>query len=157
MGKTPSFSCYVRMENIRKATPDDIPGLVEMGERMWAATPYASLIAKNTEQMRTLLLQLMGGSGAVLVAEHGKQIVGMLGMVVFSHPISAELTGGELFWWVEPEARGVGVSLLRAGQRFAEDAGAVKMQMVAPTQDVERLYSKLGYSKVETTYQRELR
>jgi GNAT superfamily N-acetyltransferase len=62
----------------------------------------------------------------------------------------------EVVWWVEPEARGDGVRLLRAAEDWAIEQGIGKMQMVAPNERVGALYERMGYLPVETSYQRTL-
>ncbi|MDQ3170236.1 MAG: GNAT family N-acetyltransferase [Acidobacteriota bacterium] len=143
---------------MRKATSDDVPRLVEMGHRFLSSTSYAGAIADNPDQMAaTASMLIEHPHGCVLVAENeAHALVGMLGAIVYAHHISGESVCGEVFWWVEPEHRGVGVRLLRAIETWATGKGALKMQMIAPTPDVCVLYERLGYAPVETAYQRTL-
>jgi GNAT superfamily N-acetyltransferase len=139
---------------IREATLGDVPRLVEMGARFLAST-YAGSLTDNPVQMAHLAKHLITlETGLVLVAERSGRVVGMIGMLIFPHVLSGELCGGELFWWVDPEARGVGLRLLRRAETWAIDRGAVRLQMVAPTPDVGALYERLGYAFVETAYSR---
>ena len=43
----------------------------------------------------------------------------MIGLLLFENPITGEPTVSELFWWVEPEARGSGVRLLKRAEQWA--------------------------------------
>jgi GNAT superfamily N-acetyltransferase len=141
----------------RMATRRDIPRLVEMGQHFLDSTVYRGLIGRNTSQMAATASMLIDSpDGCVVVAERSGVVVGMLGALVFTHHISGERVGGEVFWWVEPEHRGCGVRLLKASETWARARGAVRMQMIAPTPDVGALYQRMGYAAVETTYQRSL-
>jgi GNAT superfamily N-acetyltransferase len=140
---------------IRAAIAADVPRLVEMGRRFRSVTGYAKILAENPEKMAELAGQLVS-QGGLLVSERSGTLVGMLGFIVYPHFISGETTGGEVFWWVEPEHRGEGVKLLREAERLARAAGAQKMQMIAPTERVATFYQRLGYEFVEASYQRSL-
>ncbi|KKL86125.1 hypothetical protein LCGC14_1947880, partial [marine sediment metagenome] len=74
------------------------------------------------------------------------------------HYVSGELIAGEVVWWVDPEARTrrTGLKLMRKAEETAMGMGAVKMQMVAPNERIGKLYEHFGYTKVESTYQRNL-
>lgn len=141
---------------IRRATDADIPRLVEMGRRFLKESPYHRHIAENPQQMAELGRQLMKNAGGLLISEHDGQITGMFGFVVYDHFMSGERVAGEVFWWVEPEARGDGVKLLRTAEQEARNAGAKAMQMIAPDEHVAGFYARLGYIPVEMTYQRSL-
>jgi RimJ/RimL family protein N-acetyltransferase len=140
---------------IRPAVEADIPRLVEMGRRFLASSPYSKFLPENPESMRVLIAQLVGW-GTLLVSEAEGNVTGMIGFMVFNHPMSGEKIGGEIFWWVDPEARGIGLELLKQAEQAVREAGGKKMQMIAPDEGIEKLYQRLGYSQVETTYQRSL-
>lgn len=140
---------------IRTATASDVPRLIEMGERFRSSSTYRKYLAGNSEQMRRFAEKIIDGDG-LLVSERSGKIVSMLGFVVFPHFMSGETTGGEVFWWVEPEHRGEGLKLLRAAEKCARSVGAKRFQMIAPSEDVEKLYELMGYEYVESTYQKML-
>lgn len=141
---------------IRFATLEDVPALVEMGKRFLRESPYHAFLAENPARMYELIAGLIEGSGGVLVSSMGDKITGMLGYILHNHFISGEPMAGEVFWWVEPEYRGQGIRLLHAVEAAAHKAGATKIQMIAPNERVGALYARLGYSPVETTFQRTL-
>lgn len=143
------------MTELRLAREADIPRLIEMGERFRAGSSYERHLAANPEQMTKMAAQLIAVDG-LLISERSGHITGMLGFLVFPHFLSGEVVGGEVFWWVEPEHRGDGLKLLREAERQATARGAKKMQMIAPTDQVARVYQHLGYDFVESAYQREL-
>lgn len=141
---------------IRQATDADLPQLLAMGERFIASTSYSGVLASNPDQMAQTARGLIGmDTGCVLVGDDGGSLIGMIGMIVFTHHISGQRVAGEVFWWVEPEKRGVsGIRLLKAAEAWAKAHGAATVQMTAPTLAVGDMYARLGYAPVETLYQR---
>ena len=140
---------------IRDATSADIPRLVEMGTRFLTETVYSGRVAVNpTAMTRTLELLLASDVGALFVSEADGVLTGMIGLLVFEHPITGERTAQELFWWVEPEHRGYGLRLLKRGEQWAATAGAHQVHMIAPTPAVGQLYERLGYGYLEAAYQK---
>jgi GNAT superfamily N-acetyltransferase len=135
----------------------DVPRMVEMGTRFVTETSYNSRMTVNPEQMaETAHMLIENPAGAVFVSEQAGEVVGMIGLLQFQHPISGESTVSELFWWVEPEHRGHGVRLLKRAERWARSIGAERLHMIAPTSQVGALYEALGYELLETAYQRAL-
>ena len=142
---------------IRNATHADISRLVEMGGRFIASSHYSKHFADNVLARHVLMGRLIEQpDGALFVSEKDGAVVGMIGVWAYQHPCSGDRVGGEVFWWVEPEARGCGIELLRRAERWADDMGCVCFQMIAPDDKVARLYRRLGYTKLEETYQRDL-
>jgi GNAT superfamily N-acetyltransferase len=142
---------------IRRATADDAGRLVEMGQRFVAETEYSGLIAARPECLaQTVASVLENPNGVVLVSGSDASVTGMIAMLAYNHPFSGERTAFEVVWWVEPEARGDGVRLLRAAEDWAKEQGATAVQMVAPNDRVGALYQRLGYAPVETSFQRSL-
>lgn len=146
---------------IRRATRGDVPRCVEMSGRFIRETGYHGKIANNPTARRKVIVDLIEGpDGAVFVLEEGAEIIGMIGAFVFTHPMSGERIGCESFWWVEPEHRGHyrGVHLLKAAEAWAEETRAVRMLMIEPSGEsrVGRLYQLLGYTALETQYQKDL-
>ena len=147
------------MTPIRPATLEDVPRLVAMGRRFLASSAYAGTIAENPAQMAACATALITApDGVVLVAEGPGGLVGMLGLLIVSHALSGERVAGEVFWWVEPEARGDGLRLLRAAEAWACGRGATRIQMIAPraVPAVGRVYARRGYAPIETLYSRTL-
>lgn len=142
---------------IREATAADVPRIVAMGRRFLLETSYRGVIEDNPAQMEVLACQLLESPvGVLLVSETCGELTGMLGAFLFDHPISGERLATEIFWWVEPEHRGHGIRLLRRAEAWAKSNGAAKLQMIAPTPAVARIYEALHYAPIETAYQRTL-
>jgi ribosomal protein S18 acetylase RimI-like enzyme len=100
--------------------------------------------------------------GVVFVAESAmdETVCGMLAAQAYPHPMTGELTVSEIAWWVDPEKRGssAGIRLLRELEAYAIGIGAKVLQMIAPEDAfvVERMYERMGYVPLETTWQRRL-
>lgn len=140
---------------LRQATHDDIPRLVQMGERFlnaeYASHACAYALAKTLDDMVT------SDSTLLLVACHDEEVIGVIGVLLFSHPFTGELVASETFWWVEPERRGHGVKLMKCAEAWARGRGAKKMQMGSPAgHDMSKFYARAGYVPTESTYQRSL-
>ena len=142
---------------IRHATPEDWPRIVEMATRFVAETRYSDFIEISQEQVESSLDAITNSpNSVVLVSGSDGHITGMIVVMICPHPFSGERIAYEVVWWVDPEARGDGVRLLRAAEKFGKDSGAKKMNMVAPNDKVAHFYERLGYEKVEVAFQRSL-
>jgi len=127
-----------------------------MGLRFIRDTGYCRHIEGDPAAMAKLFDGLIDGGGAIFVSERAGIVVGMLGLLIFTHPFSGEKVASELFWWVEPDSRGDGLELMRRAENEARARGAQRMQMIAPNEAVARIYRRKGYEYVESTYQRKL-
>lgn len=142
---------------IRKAEPDDMGRILEMGQRFVSETSYHEHIALDPEKLSgTVVSVATNPRGVILVSERDARVDGMIALVMNEHPYSGLLTAFELVWWVDPESRGIGRELLGAAEGWAKENGARAIQMVAPNARVGALYERLGYRAVETAYQRSL-
>jgi GNAT superfamily N-acetyltransferase len=148
-------TCSARSVLIRAAVERDIPRIIEMGHRFNRSSPYSTKLLASAEQMGVLARKLIPAK-EILMLEVDGETVGMIGFYVYPHFLSGETIAGEIFWWVEPEYRGHGKELLRAAENEARNRGAKKMQMIAPDERVGKLYKRLKYEYVESTYQRSL-
>jgi len=146
---------------IREATTADVPRLVALTRRFIATSGYAAVLADNPAAVTALVTYLIEDpAGLVLVADTGTgaedAVVGLLGVALTPSLYSGERVVVETIWWVEPAARGPGLALLRAAERWAAEQGAVRIEMMAPVDGlgprVGRLYQRRGYRAVETHY-----
>lgn len=143
---------------IRPAVFADRAVIVRMALQFIATSRYRELMASNAEQLEVLACVLMD-QGVVFLAEQDGEVFGMLGAQVFIHPMSGELTGSEVAWWIDPDQRGgtAAMRLLAAAENWATEKGAVRFQMIAPAgTTLGAVYERHGYSEVETVFQRPL-
>jgi GNAT superfamily N-acetyltransferase len=142
---------------IRPATHEDVPALVVMGQQFAQTEMYRDVLHENPEQMAIVAGNLIDHeSGAILVLERDGILVGMIGILCTVHFLSGELCAGEVFWWVTPGHRGDGVRLLKAAESWAMVRGAKTLQMIAPTERVGQFYDRMGFTRIETGYQKAL-
>lgn len=60
----------------------------------------------------------------------------------------------EVAWWVDPAHRGNSIGMLRAYEQWAISKGvfAIEMKSLAVFPDTERLYERMGYAPLETSW-----
>lgn len=147
---------------IRDGTVADIPRILSMGVRFYEAAGWSEFVTWDDASVdRTLRSLIEADHGALIVAEVDGEVVGMTaGMVVPHYCNLNTLTGQELFWWVDPEHRGVGVALLDALEGWAKAAGAAIFTMVAvhriKPEVMARVYRARGYAPAEHSHIRRL-
>ncbi|MDZ4254211.1 MAG: GNAT family N-acetyltransferase [Sulfuritalea sp.] len=138
---------------IREATADDIPRMVEMGMRFNELSEYRERIKAKADAITATLGTLIDSPSAlVLLAERDGRAVGMIGAIATLHIYSGEPVMSELFWWVEPEYRGIGLRLLHAAEDWARANNLTQSVMISPSPEVSALYRRLGYSPLEEQF-----
>ena len=143
---------------IRRATTEDLPAIVRMGLR-FADAEYRGFLPATASALSALAAAVLANPDALLlVSEQGGDVVGMLAATTYVQPMSGETIATEIAWWMEPQARGsrAALRLLASAETWAKDKGATKFQMIAPTDHVGQFYERLGFTRIETHYQRSL-
>lgn len=142
---------------IRRLDENDVPTVVDMGMRFLESADYREFIKGDPCRLEALIRATTITPGmSSWVAEQDGRLVGMLGMLTFYHPMSGEHVASEIAWWVEPEARGAGIKMLRVAEAWAKEQGATRLLMIAPNEHVETFYKRTGFARVEASYQRSL-
>lgn len=141
---------------IRTATAADIPALVEMGGRFFAASGFADSTSYDPDSMAHTFAQLIESEQGVLLVADG---VGMAGALVYPHYFNRhDLVAQELFWWVDEDARksGAGSRLLLAIEAWAAERGAKSLIMLSlsalDAEKVNRMYENAGYRPAEQSF-----
>lgn len=146
-----------RAITVREAVLSDIPRIVAMGQRFIRETDYHTVIVPSPVALAHTAEHLITSDRcALFVTEAYGVLTGMIGLLLYDHPVSGQLTASELAWWVDPEHRGDGVLLLDLAEAWARAAGATALQMIAPSPVVERFYRLRGFARVEVLYQKGL-
>lgn len=130
-----------------------------LGERFRSQTAYAATVAKSPESVRALATRMVSGADSVVFVAADPvvgDLVGMIAILQYAHYMSGVSKAIEVAWWVDPEARGIGLQLLREAERWARARGVESLELVAPNPRVELLYDRLGYVPVERMYTRRL-
>lgn len=144
---------------IRPAAVDDIPAIVRIGARFFDEAEWADVAEWDHDSIcSTLRGMIADPNGIVLIAIREGVICGIAGGLVYPLYFNCNhITGQELFWWVEPEARkGVGAHLLDCLELAAMNAGAQSWAMIAldkvRPEAVGALYRRRGYRASEHSY-----
>lgn len=142
---------------IRHATLADVPVCLDMGRAFFAATGVTEFPFDDESGLATLRHLVESDDGALLVAEHEGELIGMAGALSYPHYMNhAARAAQELFWWVAPEFRGctAGVRLLQALEVWAKDKGCATLTMICLPIDspAEGIYARTGYRPVERSY-----
>jgi GNAT superfamily N-acetyltransferase len=150
--------------DIREATPEDIPTLVEQGREFWKSTRYSIADHRpyRPDAVATLCEWLMEEGGFIVVLVDDDDVVRGHGLVavtpfLFDPDIWSAM---ELAYYIDPDYRGHGTRLLyamedEARRRDAEYLSMITMESSMP-EVVGGIYNKLGYSKNETVFTKEL-
>lgn len=143
---------------IRRADMRDLDDVVRMGRAFFEETGFAAETSFDEASARRTVEHMIGGGGIVLMAERGGRPVGMAGAITFPYYFNvAARAGQELFWWMEPDARGgwLGVQLLKALESWARGEGCVTFTMVslpALAGPAAKLYGRFGYRPSECSF-----
>lgn len=156
--------CEAPAPSIRDAAAPDIPRLVEMGGRFFAASSLATYSTYNPVAVEAALALFIDNPDfTVIVLEADRHVAGMAcaGIIpLWYNP--AEVIGQEMFFWIEPEHRvpGAAGDLLFALERWIEDQGAVALNMGAVEcqrpEALTRWYARQGYAAAERTFNKRL-
>jgi len=146
---------------IRRATREDLPAIIQMGEKFFDTSGYGEIATYDPVSCEILGEQLLA-MGIILVAEHHERLVGVIGVILAPFQMNREkLTAHEVLWYVEDgnRATGAGIALLRAIAKETKAAGAIALFMLhlanSPPQ-AKLLYKRLGYRYVESSYMKVL-
>lgn len=60
----------------------------------------------------------------------------------------------ELVWWVDPDCRGNSLEMIRIYEDWAIEKGAklIELKSLSKYKDTEKIYKKIGYTPIETSW-----
>lgn len=149
---------------IRRAKPDDMPELQRMAQSFHSAWRYADRAPLDLDAFASTVANLATNpAGVVLVADTGSGLHGMAAATATRHWFNAKhITGQELFWWADEQARGTGAgfALLGALEDWARSVGCQTFMMVSTVnlapEKLARVYKRRGYVPCDIQYLRSL-
>jgi len=145
---------------VRRAQVEDLPPCLDMTERFHAASPIAKIAPFDKAGMAaTLRAMFQNDHSGVWLALRDGQPVGIAGALLYPLYFSpAHNVVQELFWWLDPAARGCGAgkSLFQSVQNWAKDMGAAAVFMIALDDNrvskTDKFYRRAGFKPLEHTY-----
>lgn len=131
--------------------------LAPIGRRFFAEAGEVGIFnASGFEESIGQMIEV--GIGVVYVLEDESGVYGAIGGAKIQDIYTGNLIAMELFWYMDSEKRGEGMTLLSAFERWAKGQGCTKIRMVHLSDlmpDTLRIvYERRGYREVETTYER---
>ena len=143
---------------IREATAEDMPALLDIAERFFAATGYAEFTTYSPNETQKTLEHLIEGEDGIILVLDLDGVKGVVGGLVYPFYMSGDLTGQELFWWSDVKSEGL--SLLDAVEAAAKEKGAKTFTMMSldnlSPERLDKIYLAKGYTRSEHTYIRSL-
>ena len=148
------------MIEVRCAELADLASCLDMTARFHAASPISGVAPFDRDGMAVTLKEMLSNPCAgVWLALRDAAPVGIAGTLLYPLYFNpAYEVAQELFWWLNPEARGSGAGekLFQRVQDWAKDIGAVAVFMVALDDDrvnkMDRFYKRAGFQPMERTY-----
>ncbi len=134
---------------IRRAVDGDLPRIVELlvaGSVAGVPSPEGGDVA----HYRSALHEIAEGSGAVLVAQLGHEVVGVCQLIVFRHlqqrgGLCAEIESVHVH--VDHRGAGIGTTLVGEAVERARILGCYRVQLTSNRArgDAHRFYERLGF------------
>ena len=133
---------------IRRATLEDIPRLLEMGEKFAEKARLEFNVGYDPASMEDTFSRMIQADEPVFIGE-----AGAIGALTFPHPFNRAHWGcQELFWWSEGRE---GMRLLKALTSYCEEhchsLTMITLEAIKP-EEMGRLYRRLGFRPLEHSY-----
>lgn len=145
--------------NIREAVEDDLLDCLMLFKQFHkeSKVPY-NWDKTKTSNVFTASLSLE--NIAVLVAENEEGILGFICGLIAEPIFSNQKVASELAWFVNKDYRNTsaGFRLLKSYEEWAikNKANFITMAYLENVTDLAKIYTKMGYSKTETNYVKEI-
>ena len=134
---------------IRKATPDDLPRVIELGRAFQAYSPYRNL-PFDDEAFGEFCAGVME-AGVIFLSEDGF-LGGLLNPMYFNPSV---IMAVELFWW----AGSTGRQLRQAFEEWAQENGAQGCQFTGLADEreptIRKVFARAGYRACEVAFMKE--
>lgn len=139
---------------IREATIDDLPAVLEFGYQFYRASGFGDFANYDEAKTRHFMQQLIEQPAGVILFNDD----GMVGAVETSLFFSTTPMVQEMFWWLDPAARGNGAgrALRQALEVWTRQRGTAYLVMSSidfGAGDYSReSYLRAGYAPAEHTF-----
>lgn len=137
---------------IKQAQEKEIPLILPMVVQFINASEAGELHGCDEMSIIETLKEVMA-SGVVFTDQTYSCFLALITYPVFYN--RERVSAQELGWYVDPEARGVGLGslLLEATENWAKEKGIDSISMIAlPSSKTEAFYERKGYTLQETTF-----
>jgi hypothetical protein len=147
--------------SIKPLEERQIPDLLHLASIFEGESAFVKVDPGTFEQ--TLLSLIKSDLGVVYCAVSSGHVVGSIGGMIVTCPLSGLKKMMELFWFVDPMHRkgNIGIKLLSTFEIKAFESGCDSIMMVHMADSmpgkIKRLYVGRGYVEIETTYSKELK
>ncbi len=149
-----------RVLDVRAAEICDLPKMAEGARQFYASSRF--LRKFEIERFCSVWKGFIeGGHGVIFAAfdEDGSPC-GALGGLTYPDLYSEETHAMEFFWFMMPGYRGEGMKLLKMFEQWAKDRGCALVRMAhlsdSMPEKLERVYCRMGYTLVESQFQKEI-
>lgn len=138
----------------------DIEQTIDLAERFNKLYGIIDTLSRNKIR-RTLEASLLYDKVYfALVMKEDTKVVGAFVGIAVEHPYYDSVFASELGWYVEEQYRGIkSLDMLYAFEAWAKTeakANFLSMAYTTKMSDLDKLYTNLGYERVELTYKKEI-
>lgn len=149
---------------VRRATLEDLPAYLPMGQAFHDASPMHQVIPFDPEGFSQFYKSALENPHAGMwITEVDGRPVGIAGALAYPMYFSpSHLVAQELWWWLAPEARGhgAGQAMYDAIEAWANEQDVSALFMIALEDErapqMEKLYARKGFRPMERTFFKEV-
>lgn len=145
------------MGNVRSATLDDIPRMVELGRLFLNETILADMAPYDPDSVAALLMTCIEGDNAcaLVLEQEGYIVGGFIGVLTRTYWNTGCLAAQQMAWYVEPAWRSAeALKLLAAWEKWCEEKGVrvIFSGRKMGYEAMERIFERRGYVPLETVH-----
>jgi GNAT superfamily N-acetyltransferase len=138
--------------SVRRANPEDLARLVELGLRYYAEEGKREASAM---ELARFAISHAGAADRVCLVWGEPAKACLFGMIA-PHYLTGEPVAFKTAWYAIPGARGYGTHLLRAFESWAKEKGARRIMVAGRQERTLALLERLGYEPLETVYAKDV-
>jgi len=143
------------MYEVSTLSKDSLPELYQLGHAFFKEGKLPGEFIES-EFIKTWNTLMDLGVGTIFSLRKDGELKGGLGAIKYPDANDGKCVVTEAFWYVLAEARGHGLALLKAFERWAVDVGAERIIMVhlsgLTPEPLKKLYLRMGYDECEVHY-----